>query len=231
MRDEKTKNEDGDKFGDFVKRNRKAIYITMGVIIFLFLGVIAYFSLDTYLQKKATARVEELNSKYAELRPTLALSASDDYYNDDVNALLEKLDAFVKGKDGFVSGYAEARGWTIIAQIHSGREDWPKAEEAWRAAAKAGVKTYLAPAAFFNAAAAAENQGRVREAVELLEKSVSYKTDFPSAPRAQFSIGRLNEQLGDIPAALAAYRAVLVNWPNIETWANLAQSRIIAIEE
>jgi tetratricopeptide (TPR) repeat protein len=227
MQNKSTHKEDEDKFGDFVKRNRKAIYISMGVIIFLFLGVIAYFSLDAYLQKKATARVEELNSKYAELRPTL----SDEYYNDDVNELLEKLDAFVKGKDGFANGYAEARGWTIIAQIHSGREDWPKAEEAWRAAAKAGVKTYLAPAAFFNAAAAAENQGRVREAVELLEKSVSYKTDFPAAPRAQFSIGRLNEQLGDIPAALAAYRAVLVNWPNIETWANLAQSRIIAIEE
>jgi tetratricopeptide (TPR) repeat protein len=195
----------------------------MGAIIFLFAGVIVYLSLDSFLQKKATAEVEELNAKYAELRQLLG----DENYNDDVNELLEKLNIFVKGKNS----YAGARGWTIIAQIHSGREDWPQAEEAWRNAAKAGVKTYLAPAAFFNAAAAAENQGRIQEAIELLEKSVAYKFDFPAAPRAQFSIGRLNEQIGDIPAAVAAYRAILVDWPNIETWVNLAQSRIIAIEE
>jgi len=212
-----------DNFSEFIKRNRKGIYITMGTIIILFLGVIVYFSLNSFFQKKAIAEAEELNGKYAELHSFLG----DENYSDEVNALLEKLNVFVKGK----SQYAGARGWTIIAQIHSGREDWPKAEEAWRNAAKIGVKTYLAPAAFFNAAAAAENQGKIDEAIELLEKSVTYKFDFPTAPRAQFSIGRLNEQRGNIPAAIAAYRAVLVNWPNIETWVNLAQSRIIAIEK
>jgi tetratricopeptide (TPR) repeat protein len=227
MQKEKThKDEDTeDKFSDFLKRHRKGIYISFGVIIVLFVGVIVYLSLNSYLQKKATAEVEELNQKYDELRLLLA----DEHYNDDVNALLEKLNVFVKGK----SSYAGARGWTIIAQIYSGKEDWPKAEEAWRGAAKVGVKTYLAPVAFFNAAACAENQGKINEAVELLEKCVTYKFDFPAAPRAQFSIGRLNEQLGDKTAAIAAYRAILANeqWSKIETWANLAQSRLIAIEE
>jgi len=213
-----------DSFSEFIKRNRQGIYITMGVIIILLVGVIVYFSFTGYLQKKAVAEVEELNSKYSELY----LLLKDDSYNDDVNALLEKLDAFVKGK----SGYAGARGWTIIALIYSGREDWPKAEEAWRNAAGTGVKTYLAPVAYFNAAACAENQGKIDEAIELLEKCVTYKFDFPAAPRAQFSIGRLNEQRGNIPEAIAAYRAILVNeqWSQIETWVNLAQSRIIAIE-
>jgi tetratricopeptide (TPR) repeat protein len=225
MQNESTHTEDGDKISEFVKRNRKGIYITFGLIIFLFVGAIVYLSLSSYLQKKATAEAEELNGKYADLR----LLLKDENYNDDVNALLEKLNVFVKGK----RGYPGARGWTIIAQIYSGKEDWPKAEEAWRNAAKTGVKTYLAPAAFFNAAAAAENQGRIEEAIELLEKCVTYKFDFPAAPRAQFSIGRLNEQLGNIPEAVAAYRAILSNeqWSKIETWANLAQSRIITIEE
>jgi len=214
-----------DKFSDFLRRNRKGIYISFCVIIILFAGLIVYFSVNSYLQKKATAEVEELSEKYDELR----LSLNDESKNDEVNALLEKLNVFVKGK----SGYAGARGWTIIAQIYSGKEDWPKAEEMWRNAAKAGVKTYLAPAAYFNAAACAENQGKIKEAVELLEKCVTYKFDFPAAPRAQFSIGRLNEQLGDIPAAIAAYRMILSNeqWSKIETWSNLAHSRLIAIEE
>jgi tetratricopeptide (TPR) repeat protein len=214
-----------DKFSEFLRRNRKGIYISFGVIIILFAGVIVYFSLNNHFQKKATAEVEELNGKYEELR----LSLGDDGKSDDVNALLEKLNVFVKGK----SSYAGARGWTIIAQIYSGKEDWPKAEEAWRNAAKTGVKTYLAPVAFFNAAVCAENQGKIKEAIGLLEKCVTYKFDFPAAPRAQFSIGRLNEQLGDIPAAVAAYRVILANeqWSKIETWSNLAQSRLIVIEK
>lgn len=197
----------------------------MGIIIFLFLGVIIYFSLNSYFQKKAIAEVEEYNNKYAELR----LFLGDENYKDEVNSLLDKLNTFVKGK----SQYAGARGWTIIAQIYSGRADWPQAEQAWRNAAKTGARTYLAPAALFNAAAVAENQGKIDEAIELLEKSVTYKFNFPNAPRAQFSIGRLNEQRGNIPAALAAYRAILANeqWVKMETWGNLAQSRIIAIEE
>jgi len=225
MQNESTQDEEGDVFSNFLRRNRKGIYITFGVIVFLFFGAVVYLSLNNYFQRKATAEVEELNSKYADLR----LLLKDENYNDDVNALLEKLNTFVKGK----SGYPGARGWTIIAQIYSGKEDWEKAEEAWRSAAKVGVKTYLAPAAFFNAAAAAENQGKINEAIELLEKSVTYKFDFPAAPRAQFNIGRLNEQLGNIPSAVAAYRAILANeqWAKIEAWANLAQSRIIAIEE
>jgi tetratricopeptide (TPR) repeat protein len=226
MQKEHTHKEDTeDKFSDFIKRNRKGIYISFGIIIIIFLGIIVYLSVNSNLQKKATAEVEELNDKYKELRLLLA----DENYNDDVNALLDKLNVFVKGK----SSYAGARGWTIIAQIHSGKEDWAKAEEAWRNAAKTGVKTYLAPAAYFNAAACAENQGNIKEALELLEKCVAYKFDFPAAPRAQFSIGRLNEQLGDIPAAIAAYREILANeqWSKIETWSNLAQSRLIAIEE
>jgi len=225
MQNESTQTDDGDKISEFVRRNRKGIYISMGIIIFLFVAVIVYLSLNSYFQKKAIAEVEELNSKYAELRFFLV----DENYNDDVDALLEKLNAFVKGK----SQYAGARGWTIIAQIYSGREDWSKAEEAWRNAAKAGPKTYLAPAAFFNAAAAAENQGKIEDAIVLLEKCVSYKFNFPAAPRAQFSIGRLNEQRGNIPAAIAAYRAILADehLSKIENWANLAQSRIIAIEE
>jgi len=226
MQKEHAQKEDAeDKFSDFLKRNRKGIYISFGVIIIIFLGIIVYLSVNSNLHKKATAEVEELNSKYDDLHLLLA----DEAYNDDVNALLEKLDVFVKGK----SSYAGARGWTIIAQIYSGKEDWPKAEEAWRNAAKIGVKTYLAPAAYFNAAACAENQGKIKEALELLEKCVTYKFDFPAAPRAQFSIGRLNEQLGDVPAAIAAYRAILANeqWAKIETWTNLAQSRLIAIEE
>ncbi len=211
-----------DKAADFVQKHRKAIFSCLIVFVVLIAGSVVFLSLRDNFQRKAIAEVEELSSRFSELRLVLA----DENYAADADALLEDLNNFVKGK----SGFAGSRGWGLIAQIHSGRKQWAEAEEAWLNAAKTGRKTYLGPVSFFNAAAAAEEQGKLREAVGYLENALSNSFAFPAAPRAQFSIGRLNEQLEDFPAALTAYRAVLSNWSNIEVWGNLAQSRILAIE-
>jgi len=57
---------------------------------------------------------------------------------------------------------------------------------------------------------------------------------FSSAPRAQFSVGRLHETLNENEKAVEAYRAVISSWPydqiHDQIWTNLARSRIIALE-
>ncbi len=211
-----------DKAADFVQKHRKAIFSFLIVFVVLIAGSVVFLSLRDNFHRKAIAEVEELSSRFSELRLVLA----DENYAADADTLLKDLNNFVKGKSGFPG----SKGWGLIAQIHSGRKQWAEAEEAWLNAAKTGKRTYLAPMSFFNAAAAAEEQGKLREAVGYLENALSNPFAFPAAPRAQFSIGRLNEQLEDFPAALTAYRAVLSNWSNIEVWGNLAQSRILSIE-
>jgi tetratricopeptide (TPR) repeat protein len=89
------------------------------------------------------------------------------------------------------------------------------------------AKTYLEPVAFYNGAVAAEEQGNTAQAIELYTKAAS-AADFPAASRAQFAIGRLQEANGK-DAALEAYKSLLSKWPNDQVWANLAQSRIIAL--
>jgi tetratricopeptide (TPR) repeat protein len=91
-------------------------------------------------------------------------------------------------------------------------------------------KTYLSPVAFFNAGAAAEEQGKAQEAIEYYTNCLASSADFPGAPRAQFAIGRLQEGLHENAAALEAYRAVISGWPYNQVWVNLAHSRIIALE-
>ena len=212
----------GDKINDFVQRNRKGIFLILGIIVFLIAGSVVFLSLKDYLQKKAIAEVEELDLRFTELRSGGTVENAN---ADDIKTLLADINAFAKNK----SGYAGGKAWSIIAMIYSDRKEWPEAEDAWLSAAKAGNKTYLAPAAYFNAAVAAEEQGKLEQAIELLNRCVSHPS-FPSAPRAQFSIGRLNEQLNNFPAAIEAYRAVMINWPHITVWANLAHSRIAALE-
>jgi tetratricopeptide (TPR) repeat protein len=231
MANENTSDNIADKINEFVQRNRKAIFIILGIIVVLFAGTIIYLSASEASQKKAIAAIEELNTKYSELKVDNSLLEEDgivdkEKQTDELNALLEDLNKFAKGKKGFAAGKA----WLLIGQIYAEREDWQQAQEAFLNVAKFAPKAYIAPIALFNAAAAAEEQGNIELAIECLEKCVSHKVAFPAVPRAQFSIGRLYEQLGNYDAASTAYRIVLSNWPNIEVWANLAQSRIIAIE-
>jgi len=206
----------GDKINDFVQRYRKNIFIILGIFVVLFAAAVIYLSLNDYLQKKAIAEVEELNDRFSEINRA----------GGDMDALLADLNSFAKNKRGFSGGKA----WSLIGQIYSDKEQWQQAEDAWRNAARAGSKTYLAPIAYFNAAVAAEEQGKLEQAIELLGNCIAHPFAFPSVPRAQFMIGRLNEKLNNIPAAVEAYRNVIINWPEVTAWVNLAHSRITALE-
>jgi len=212
-----------DKINDFVKNHRKAIFTVIGVIIVLFVGLIAFLSISDSINKKAITALDELYGKYDDL----SLNNEEDYNTPEVEALLAEIKTFAEKTNGF----AGSKAWAIIGQIYSGRKDWANAEEAWLSSAKKGNKTYLAPIALFNAAAASEEQGNPEKAIELLEQCVAHKFEFPAAARAQFSIGRLYETLGNNTAAADAYRAVISKWPQMPVWQNLARSRLAVIED
>jgi tetratricopeptide (TPR) repeat protein len=212
----------GEKINDFIKNNRKAIFITAGALLFLFAALLAFLSISDSLNKKAIAALDELIGRYDDLN----LMNDEDFYNEDVENVLADLKVFAEKNKGFPG----SKAWSVAGHIYSGRKDWPLAQETWLLAAKTGNKTYLAPIALFNAAAAAEEQGNLEQAIELLEQCVAHKFEFPAAPRAQFSIGRLRETLGDFTAAVDAYRAVLTKWPEMPVWHNLARSRLSVIE-
>lgn len=222
MQNETKKTAEGGKINNFVQDHRKGIFVSLGAIIVLFVGVVIFLSLQDVFNKKAIAEVEELAAKYDEIR----YNVNDENYADQVEDVLTELKAFANKK----RGYAASKAWSMIANIYSSKEDWAACEEAWLKAAKAGIKTYLAPISFFNAAAAAEEQGKIEEAVEYLQKCLDHPFEFTSAARAQFNIGRLYEQAEKYPEALEAYRAVLINWQDIPIWQHFARSRIIAIE-
>jgi tetratricopeptide (TPR) repeat protein len=212
----------GEKVNDFVQKNRKPIFISMGAVVILLLGFIAVLSIMDTLREKDLGAVEDFNSRYETLKATITEDASA----GDVEELLAEIEAFAGSK----SGYAAGRAWAIIGSIHGDKKNWAAAETAWAAAAKAAGKTYLGPAALFNAAAAAEEQSKTAEAIDYYSGAVAAAADFPSAARAQFSIGRLREALNDQAAAVEAYRAVISGWPNDAVWTNLAHSRIIVLE-
>ena len=222
MQNPNEKSATSDRINDFVQKHRKPIFVSAGAVVVLLAACIAGFSLTDVLRNRAITAVEDLNSRYEELRPTI----TEDDSENDVALLLEDLAVFAKKN----SGYAGGRAWYIAGSIHSDRKNWEEAEAAWAAAAKAAKKTYMVPFAFFNAGVAAEEQGKIEEAIGYYASSLSAPADFPFAPRAQFSIGRLRESLNETEAAIGAYRSVISRWPYDEVWTNLARSRVIALE-
>lgn len=222
MRNFNEKPNAGEGINDFIQKNRKPIFVSLGLIVLLLAGCIAGLSIMDLFRKNAIRAAEEFNSRYEAIRFTITEESSA----ADLESLLEDLTVFAKKK----SGYAGGKAWSIIAAIHSDKKEWADAEAAWTSAAGAAPKTYLAPIAWFNAGVAAEEQGKHEEAVGHYTKSLSLSVAFPAAPRAQFSIGRLKESLNDKAAAIEAYRAVVSGWPYDTVWTNLAHSRIIALD-
>jgi len=207
---------------EFIQKNRRPIFILAVSLLVILFGVIAAFSLMDVFRNRAIAAVEELGGRYETLLP----SVNEEYSQDDVSSFIEELTSFAKKN----SGYSGGRAWLLIGGIHSAKRDWAPAEEAYTSAAKTASKTYLAPLAWFNAAVTAEEQGKTPEAIDYYSKSLATEAVFSDAPRAQFSVGRLNEALNDDEKALEAYRAVISGWPYDQIWTNLARSRIISLE-
>ena len=217
----------GDRINEFIQKHRKPIFITAVAVFLVLIICIVFISLLDVFREKAIVTVENLNSRYEVLRPEITGEESEsDPENDALIAqLLEELESFANKS---LFGYARGRAWLIVGVMYSDMKDWEQAEKAWLAAAKAAGKTHLVPVAYFNAGAAAEEQGKPEDAISCYAKCLS--ADFPASTRAQFAIGRLWESLNDDTAALEAYRSVISGWPHDSVWVNLAHSRIIALE-
>jgi len=211
-----------EKINEFIQKNRAPIFITAASLLAILVAVIVTLSFMEVFRVKAVAAAEDLSARYEKMLP----SVTEEYMADDVASFIEELSAFAKKN----SGYAGARAGLLIGGIYSEKKEWAEAEAAFAAAAKTAGKTYLAPVAWFNAAAAAEEQGRHTEAIEYYTSCLAAQAVFPSAPRAQFSVGRLHETLNENDKAVEAYRAVISGWPYDQIWTNLARSRIIAIQ-
>ncbi|MDR2501115.1 MAG: tetratricopeptide repeat protein [Treponema sp.] len=220
----------------FLQTYRKLLGAVLISGILALAGIIAGFGVRDSLRSKATGAAEAWYERYEALKADA--SASNE---TEARDLLQELQDFAP-KAGAYSG---ARAYSIIASLHRDQKNWAEAENAWIAAAAKAPKTYLAPVALFNAAAAAEETGNLENALAHYQKALGYADRFPAAARTQFSIGRILEAQGNREAALEAYRKVQGfeealeayrqgqefqgSWALAGSWTNLAHSRIIAL--
>jgi tetratricopeptide (TPR) repeat protein len=218
------------KVTDFIQKNRKILFIGLIVLIVALAGFITFVTVREKLQESALSQVDEFSRRYEAVR-------IEDYGDTDDPYLVSRMGeitVILVNAEGFAarnSGFAAARAYSLAANIHWDQNNIEEAERAWLDAAKAAGKNYLAPVSLYNAAIAAEERGDIETAIAHYRSALEYGNVFPSAVRAQFAVGRLEESRNRKDAALEAYRNVVNNWPNDPLWPNLAQSRILALSE
>jgi tetratricopeptide (TPR) repeat protein len=240
--------EESEGVSSFLVNNRKPLVIGLISAILLCVGFVVTLTVLDYLNNKAIADLEPfierfekiLQSKeYAELSEAATAEADvppsvENAESAETSAADEgeTIDAFISDMTGFAekhSGYPGAEAWSLIAHLEAKRKRWAEAETAYLQAAAAGKKTHLAPVCYFNAAVAAEEQGKREDAIAQYRASLGYE-DFSQAAHAQFAVGRLYEEAKDTGAALEAYQAVIDKWPKAENWTALAHRQIIALD-
>jgi tetratricopeptide (TPR) repeat protein len=210
-----------DAMAEFLRRNRRALLAAVIVCAAILIGIAAGFGIRENILSRDIGQMEALAERYEELRFDINEAARE----ADVKALLDDLDA----QAAKAGGFAGARLYSLIANIHADRKNWAEAEKAWVLSAKKGAKSYLAPVSWFNAATAAEEAGDIEGAITHYNEAIAFADSFPGASKAQFAIGRLEEGRGNQEAALEAYRLLIEKWPLDTVWINFANDRIIAL--
>jgi TolA-binding protein len=138
----------------------------------------------------------------------------------DVEALIGK----------YAGTFAAQRAYAVRANIAFENKDWDKAAETWIELARKAPKSYIAPIALMNAAAALEEKGDPAKSLEILESlTKGYSTAFPEMPRVLFSIGRLSEAKESFETASTNYNKIIDEYPS-SSWTKLARNRIIYLK-
>ena len=116
----------------------------------------------------------------------------------------------------------------LAAEIAYEKKDFSSSLSYWLTAAGIQKNSYLNPVCYFNAASCSEELNNDSDAATYYEMAANSK-EFLLATRAMFNLARVKESLGDNAGAAEVYKNLVEGHP-YDTWANLAQSRLIALK-
>jgi len=217
-----------ERIGDLIQKNRMQLMVALAAIVLVIVAFVLISVVREKTQSNALSKVDSLNRRYEAIKESLSGEEDLDISKQlELGILLSELTEF-ENKN---SGFAAARAYSINASINMDQSNWEMAEEKWLKAAEAAPKSYLAPIAVYNAAVAAEEQGKIEQAIAYYSRAAGYEDSFPAAARAQFSVGRLEESRNNRDSAIEAYRNLLAKWPNEPVWPNLAQNRLLVLSD
>lgn len=209
----------GEKLAGFFTSYRKVLLAGLAVLACF---VVVFGVLSSVISKANARGLEDIDSiAYIMTKDSASLSEADLEKRRE-NALAALVKYNTKG------GVVGVRANMLSAEVKFSQKKFDEAAKFWTTAAAKGKGSYTAPLAYFNAGTAYENASDLENAEKSYEKAVSYK-DFDQIAHAKFSLGRVKEAKGDKAGAVEVYSELFGSVPQ-DSWAQLAQSRLLTLE-
>ena len=216
----KTKKENTEeKVTGFMTRNRSLIVCIVVIAVVAVAAACVCIGLNESAVKKGLSKVDAV--EYTLTKDSASLEDEEAALRQ--TAALADLESLTKKKN--VVG---VRANMLSADITFAQKNYEASRTFWLNAAEAGKKSYTAPVCYYNAGVCSEELGDAVSAADYYGKAAS-APDFLLVTHAMFSQGRVLESLSKTEEALAVYKNLAEKYPN-DTWSNLAQSRVIALE-
>lgn len=207
------------KLAGFIEK-RKVVFITvLAVLICLLTG---YIITSTVLSKSKTKDLQSLDEiTYTLTAKSNTLEESEIELRRQ-NAIEQAAAYTMKG------GIVGARANMLCADLTFQQGKYEESADYWKNAAAKAKKSYIAPIAYYNLAACYEELNNLDAAAENY-KLAADDEEFVLKSHAGFSYARVLETQGKYAEAVAAYNDLNDKYSGSE-WANLAKTRVIALQ-
>lgn len=209
----------------FLTRYRTVLVTTLVVAAVAVVALVIVLTVQSNRSEQALERVETLQEQYRDW------SAEGEAAEEGaaVDGFSEIESAAISLIDDYPNTYASVRARMILAEGAFLLEDWQSAAQHFGMVADAVDGTYLGTVARMAAAISLENAGDTDGALAGFRAvAASEDLGYGFAPRALFSVGRIEESRDEIVAASEAYQSLIDDYPT-SSWTNMARNRIITL--
>jgi TolA-binding protein len=202
----------------WLQKNRLVLIISAAVLVAVLIIVGAVSAVNSSRAEKSLEALISFEESYS------AWQAAGE---EDAAAAEALETAFAEIEAEYAGTYGYQRALFLMGDYFYSSQDWAEAIDSYTNLAEEFPKSYLAPLALYNAAAANEEQGDTADASELYRRIAEAYAESPLAPRALFSLGRTLEG-SDRTEAVTVYTNLGERFPQ-SSWTKLARSRIIEL--
>ena len=210
------------RLNDFLRKNRAAVITVFAAAVLAVVAAAVWTVVD-----------ERVGTRSAQALEKVELSLGEWYGMEQGPAAAEKANEILAALDAIRSKYgkryAGQKALVLAGRVQARNGDWAAAEKLFLQAADLNTKTALAGFALQEAAAAAEERGDTKTAIELWTRVVESSGASAGIPHAHFVLGTLYEATKQYEQAKAQYDKLTAAFPDND-WTKLARNRIILLK-
>lgn len=204
-----------DAVSHILTRLRVPLLVLLAAVAVVLIATVVVTGRRRALLERSTELIEEIEQRWLTV-------ASEERASLD-GAVLPQFELLAERHS---SRYAGRRALQLLALRHAEREEWQEAADRFSELAEVSTG-YVAALALSNAAVAYEELGDRETAASIYDDVVTrFPDELALAPRAMFSIARLEEERGDPVKAGDAYAELEAKYP-LSRWSVLARNRVI----